>query len=89
MIKIKKSDIGSYLAVRILDHTIKLGAAIDEPAEIEVIGIVTSVNNKSITLASWVPITSDPMIRSTNSERSVILQSCIVKVINLYPGANV
>lgn len=83
--KLKKSDIGSYLAIRFIDHAIQTGAAVDDPIEIEAIGMLTSVNKNRVVLSSWVPITADPSMRHSNSERSVIVQSCITKIVILEP----
>lgn len=85
MPRLTKADVGQYLAIRFIDHAIQTGAAIDDPIEIEAIGMLTAVNAKRIVLSSWVPITADPAMRHSNSERSVIVQSCITKIVRLEP----
>lgn len=83
--KVKKSDIGKYVAVIFLDHCIVTGIDDAEPVEIEAVGRITKVSKLRVVLDHWIPITADPSLRDGNVERAVILQSAIKKHTFLNP----
>lgn len=83
--KLKKADIGKYVSIRFLDHVIVTKTDVDEPMEIECVGRVEKVTKKTVVLHSWTPITADAQMRQDNSERTVLLQSAIIKVYDLQP----
>jgi hypothetical protein len=85
MVKIKKSDIGQFMAIRFLDHCITDKTDPDEPIEIEAVGRLYKVQKKFIVLQTWTPITADPKLRHDNSERTVILIADVISAIILKP----
>jgi len=77
---IDKKDVGRWVRIQFWDHCITNDhKRKKKPIQCEVAGMILSVTNLKITIATWWIHGEDRPTQLENSERAEIVRSCIIR----------